>query len=437
MKKQSLAMALTLPAWCATLIAAYYLGTSASDKPDALTALDTDAIKAAPAKTTPEPSFPVYETVAETESIATAARNNPVASLVNQLGNQPSDVRLWRKAMAAAAFISPEEAAQLLAELEDLPYSENRNRLTLAMLANWAEGNPEAAMAYANSVEALNLRTGALREALRGWSRANPAEAAQWLDANRHTLQASQYGQMLTSLMDGFAENDLEGAFHYLAGLPASTIHPRVIDNATSQLVEVLALEGDMAISMAYLDLLPEGGVRNIAYRELAGELAKTDPQRGIDLLEQMADTRAHDRMEREFFEDWAQVDPYAAAHYLDTMAQERGYDPRLVSEIIHEWARNDVTGAAEWLNGIELTEDYDWAIGSIAMNAMVDDPAAAMTWVDSMQNSRRKVRFRDRVAQQWKYKDPDGFAQYLNSESLSDAERNRLMDVQNWTQRY
>ena len=136
--------------------------------------------------------------------------------------------------------------------------------------------------------------------------------------------------------------------------------------------------------------------------------------------------------MKTELLGEWAESNPAAAAAWLGQLADDDPAIAQASSAIIREWTRYDLNSSAEWLNSLPASPELDRAIISYTFRAAEEDPAAAMTWAESIENDRRRTWMMERVAATWKTKDAGAFTQYLDNSELTEAQRKKLEEAQN-----
>src|SRR6266850_6660610 len=104
----------------------------------------------------------------------------------------------WRKVLNS---VNASDIPRLLSAVEKNPSRSARDMLRSQLLLQWAESDPQAAMAYANAVVGKSSRDQAVLSVLRAWAEKDPTGAMEWaqqLPANQ--FRSSALGVVITYL---------------------------------------------------------------------------------------------------------------------------------------------------------------------------------------------------------------------------------------------
>ena len=85
----------------------------------------------------------------------------------------------------------------------------------------------------------------------------------------------------------------------------------------------------------------------------------------------------------------------------------------------IGSWARLDYQAAGEWLTSQKPSSDTDYAISAYASTVVQIDPAAAMTWVNEIQDKDVQQKARQRSLRKWHDTDPVAARNWVDEQGL------------------
>ncbi len=81
-----------------------------------------------------------------------------------------------------------------------------------------------------------------------------------------------------------------------------------------------------------------------------------------------------------------------AAMDWLEGLAPKAGFPAYVAEAAMTNWATQDITAAGEWLLQHAASPAANAYIWGYAMQAALEDPAAALTWVDQLPEVRNDV---------------------------------------------
>lgn len=277
---------------------------------------------------------------------------------------------------------------KLAAAVADGPRSGRFKRALREIYRRWAEVDPLAALAQAQTLD-NGTRDLVLFDATRGFVEAQPQQAAAYFaappaaDARGSLRNLGDRQLMLNLALAGWAEQDGTGALAFLNGQPANALYPG-----------------------------PAGS--------LGLEFARQDPAAAWSWAMRLSDQSARSSALQGVITTWAQTDPSAAANAVLGLSGNADYAD-LATAFAHTWANTDMTAAAQW-----VAAQPDGAVQAKAAAGIVgqwasDDPAAAAAWAGTLPDAARASAYED-VAGSWARFDPAAARDWLNSLPLGNA---------------
>ena len=168
----------------------------------------------------------------------------------------------------------PAASAARLAEIAD---PKMRSEITSSVMGRWAALDPNAALAWSNSLPAED-RSAALRQIAGSQINGNPTMARQVFDQMIRQLSPEEWNQSETRETAGrmaseLAETDPQAAAKFAESLPVGTAQEEAYANVVGAWSRYAPSEAE-----AWLDQMPVGGIRDQAASTFVGTLANSDP---------------------------------------------------------------------------------------------------------------------------------------------------------------
>jgi len=334
----------------------------------------------------------------------------------------------------AVAAVAERDIAEALAWLDSLPADDRQGRLRGAVAATWARQDPEAALAWAESLDppapglvAMVIGHSAARdpdtalallEAFELPPRIHPAVrsgAATEQAIARLIVRETAANADRVRLAEELLQRDtprslivLEELTGYWAGIDAAAATEWVVQSAGRLPPDLpVTMVGRLAATDAvaaatFADRLP-AGMRALVAEPVAHELARSDPVAAANWIAQFREQTDYRSLYMDVFRAAASLDPEHAAILLvsNPPAAEMVYDggqPILLETTVAEaWAIRDEAGAAAWAQGIDDPETRAQAMVSVMRRWVNTDPGRAQQWVLGLPEGdarQRVIRF-------------------------------------------
>lgn len=292
------------------------------------------------------------------------------------------------------ASTDPENAAKYFAEhprefammgMGPMGGGRNGGSGASVIAAEWAKSNPEAALAWAQTLKG-NDKDQAMSSVVREISMTNPQKAVQ--------LAATMEGEARTNAYESIAAQwgarNFSEAEAWIKSLPAD--------------------QQDAAMASA---------IRS---------LASQNPQAASTKIAGMADGDAKSRAIGEVVDTWSRQDPKSAAAWLSSQNTES--TGRAMRELMGNWARQDDAGALAYLTSQPAGEARDEATQAYVWSNRSSDPKSVIALAESIGNEEDRQRAVGVAAMQWMQTDPEAAKAYIQSSTtISDEAKQRLQE--------
>lgn len=250
--------------------------------------------------------------------------------------------------------------------------------------AEWAKLDPDAAMAWANTLTNANDKTAAFASVVREIAATNPSKAAE--------IAATLTGE------------DQTQAYKEIAGKWGAS---------------------DFTAAKAWIDTLP-AAARDQALASALSSYASTDPAGAAGQVAAMAAGESKSRAIANVAEAWAATDPAAAAAWV---AQQEGNSNGAIQSVMMNWASQDSAAALSFINQQPQGELRDDAISSYVMANRTADPQESVKLAETISDERDRDRTVGMSAMRWMQEDETAAKEYIeNSTTLSERAKGMIL---------
>ncbi len=254
-------------------------------------------------------------------------------------------------------------------------------------VVKWSEVDPAAAAQFLGATQFGGLNYGmAFYSVAQSWATRDPVAALAWAQQQRQTMMGLS---PVNGAVLGWWKKDPAGAEAFALAQIGTPLGKQLITNLVNQMGN-----DDHAKAAAWVKELPDAELRNQSYQMLASQLAFTDPK--------------------------------AAAVWAMTLPPESIDDA--VGSAVSFWAQSDPTAAAGWIQGLSGNA-RDSAISSYSYATAEADPAAATTWAATIADEKKRASALRSTFRQWRKRDAGAAQAWIESSSLSEAERALLLE--------
>jgi len=240
----------------------------------------------------------------------------------------------------------------------------------------WGADNPRDAWVWTEKRLSGPLREQSQADLMIGWTRRNPALAADWLSDS-----GIQSRLLLTTVGTTWAEQDPRSAADWAASLPSESTR-----KASNIAVAAEWARQDPAIAVDYY--APEiTGTEGVDLATVLADIwGTTDPAAAATWVEQLPLGQVRDQAASTLATIWATRDIEAAVAWSDTIA-----DPSTRSQVISHlgttWGALEPDDAIAWLSTLPAQEAQTGLVGAFNSWGAVD-PRGMRDWIENTDQS-------------------------------------------------
>ncbi len=352
------------------------------------------------------------------------------------------------------AGLSPEQLAEEAKKLENMPMSE-RIMASFLLFGRWAEVDPTAAMAHANT---MGFAAGFVRPTiLQSWASVDPENAAKYYAENPREFSmmggpGGGGGNGASMIAAEWAKQDPQAALAWASSLSggdkASAMTSVVREVAMTDPKKAAELAGSIDAAErgdAYSSIARSYGAKSFGEAEIwvkslpADEqgramasaiegLSQTDPSLAWTKAQAMADGDDKNRALRNVLENLSKTDSTAALKQLGTLTPEQ--QQRSIGPVIQNLAVTDNTAAMKYVQGLEQGPVRDRGIQEIIQADRKSEPAALVTLAETITDEGDRNRTVGMAAMRWMREDETAAKAYIQqSTSIPDNMKQRMLD--------
>ena len=380
-----------------------------------------------------------------------AAKNTALlAAVVGMVAKEPklADELIWKHLQdegwgghprtaptQAARELARSDPAAALAMAEKIQMESNRNDALRAVAREWAKVDPKAAVAAMSDRKEKGLKSLIPRDLAEGWACKDPKAAAEFakaipdqdhqtklmavalvalemaktdpaaaaelcqtvaaLNKGKWTEQSDRVGLAVAQVGQALAKADPQAAVKWAASLP--TGEGSVQRGAYDGVAAGWATK-DPKAALEFYQVKGEGkdagGNKGTgaAYPAIARELAKTDVDGALALVEKAKSLVLKSNIVAEVAVELAKRDPKAASAVVDKWAgitDYYTYRTGAAEVVAGTWAKKDPKAAAAWAQGLTPDTDRLVALRAVAAAWARAEPSAADNWAQGLKDPR------------------------------------------------
>ncbi|HEX2746404.1 MAG TPA: hypothetical protein VHM91_00285 [Verrucomicrobiales bacterium] len=279
------------------------------------------------------------------------------------------------------------------AALSSLPPQTARNAVD-DVAAQWARNDPDAALAWVDTLKDSPLHRDALRSTVAVIAQQDP-EKAQALAAS---CPAGDRRLVLQSVASAMAESDSKSALSWAGGLTDPLERQRCLATIASS-----CGYRDTDAARSALELMPAGTMRTQTFENVLGWMSYMDPN--------------------------------AAKSWADTLKGDE--KTRALQEVAYYFAVENPDAGSQLLADLPERRGTSEAWGRIASLKADKDPATALTWAGSLDSEPNRLRAVTGIFSNWSQRSPQAAAAALAGMTNANERREAAGIVAgNWANR-
>ena len=366
----------------------------------------------------------VNATEATSAAAAIVARANPLTPtqidvLARDAFTDPNPLTRSRAFAKLLESMTPENAGALMESLKSNRAGGEQMQL---FLYAWGAMDSAGALAHAETLEGRD-KARFIQSTLPGWASKNPEAAIAWLDT---MAEGEEKERFRGSLVGGLADRDIGLATSYALARGAAG------DKEADEYIETITGEqlrrNGPAASVLWGESLPEGPLKDEALEDIADAYVQRDPAAAAAWAEKYATAATGGGIIEEVGGEWAQRDPKAAVTWLNSLADGPAKSEGTFSAL-REWTRHDPTAASEYLAALPSSTSKDSAVSGFARSLAREDPESAIIWAKTISDEASRVQTLTQAGQAWFRRDPTAAATWLQNSQLPPAAQQAILN--------
>jgi hypothetical protein len=350
--------------------------------------------------------------------------------------------------------LTPEQLAEEAKKLEGMPMSE-RIMASFLLFGRWAEVDPTAAMAHANT---MGFAAGFVRPTiLQSWASVDPENAAKYYNENPREFAmmggpGPGGGNGASMIAAEWAKQDPQAALAWASSLPGADKN-----RAMTSVIREVAMNdpkkaAEMAGSMdpaergdAYSSIARSYGAKNFGEAEIwvrslpADEqgramasalegLSQTSPDLAWTKAQAMTDGDDKNRALRNVLENLSKQNSTAALKQLATLTPEQ--QERSIGPVIQNLAATDNAAAFSHVQGLSQGPVRDRGIQELIQFDRKSEPSVLITLAETITDEGSRNRAVGMAAMRWMREDETAAKNYIQSSaSIPDNMKQRMLE--------
>ncbi|MFT6863853.1 MAG: hypothetical protein ACJAVK_002415 [Akkermansiaceae bacterium] len=285
------------------------------------------------------------------------------------------------------------------------------------LLTAWAQVAPLEALEYASEKTGTPL---ARQTILAAWAQNDTEGAVAWARDNfENEGDENRANPWMIGVIEGISSLDLGRATQLLEELPFSRGRGEALD---AVFAEVKAGGNDSA--KLWVASLTDEKLKEGAAARLAGQLAEEDPRGAAEWAASMG-PEIMKSSAGEIVNRWADKDLPAAVDWVENQTEDivASAGPALVRQMIDQ---ADVASASSWLSDYEGNPAFDESVRSLVWHSMNDEPAMAADWIMKLTTEKDQTGTFHRMLGNWMRKDREGAMDYVNNNPVPESIKRR-----------
>jgi hypothetical protein len=383
----------------------------------------------------------------------------PRAISMDQIVKMPGNSTRIQALMAFYSGLSAAQLAEEATQLEGLPMGE-RMMASFLLFGRWAEIDPTSAMAFSNT---MGMAGGFVRPTiLQNWASVDPANAAQYYQENPREFAMMDMmggrgpagGQGGSSIIAAeWARQDPNAALAW-----ANSLKNGKNEAVTAVIGEVAKVDPEKAVGMlggmgeserksAYSTIASQYGASHFTEAQAwirtlpaesqqaalafaIGGLALKDPVEAATQYKQLSPGESKDQMLPDVVKALALKSPQQAGELIRSEAGEEAQRISMRS-LMPSWTAQDPVAALEYVNSYKPGPVRDRAAEALVWSDKTTPRATLIQTAASIEDPQSRDRAVTVTAMGWMREDPIATKAYVESSSLPDESKQRILSGQ------
>lgn len=346
----------------------------------------------------------------------------------NSAESLPDDGALSPSGNPQKPHDAPAASSDIEAELQriaGLPWGPDAEKQLQKVLAQWAQRDPAAALAYAMSLESRRAGSAAVNTLLAQWAQSDPAAALDWF-----TQALASQPQLLagaaSSLFAKIAKADPNLALRYVWQLPQKNI----INQALDAIVNQMMANDQKDQLLQYFNAMNDSAAQSTLAKVMVNQWATYYPEMTAQWISGLADPAVRRYAAMALIATWGYDNPARAAQWVAGLPKDQDWGPE-VNRMIEIWAKDYPDKASAWLATLSPpSASLDPAVRQLVRTVMHNNPEGAMAWAHALSATGERHQLMQQVGAAWMKQDPSRASAYIISSDLPIQIKKRLLRI-------
>jgi hypothetical protein len=311
-----------------------------------------------------------------------------------------------RALMNLVDSLGPAEFAGVAEQFRALDHLDDSRGEYDFILRGWAKADPLAALDFVAQHPHSQAASATI---LSTWAGNDAAAAERWaLDhfdgdgANPH----------LAAVIRGIAGNDIANASRLAQTLPFGKERSEAVGSIT----RALFLQGADA-AMAFPASIADEKLRGGFVAAIAKHLIEKDVNQAATWVASMQQGDVQNRAAHDVADALARVDPQSAAAWVRSLKPEA--QAEAARGVIPVMSSKDIAGTAKWVSGLSGTPNYDSMVEEFVWSCNSRAPEQSAAWIQGVANPEQQRRLYHRMLGEWAQKDAPAVKQWVKSNNV------------------
>lgn len=282
------------------------------------------------------------------------------------------------------------------------------------LLRGWAKADPLAALQYMETQPNNGYGRATI---LQTWAGKDAAAAEQWALANHDGDGPNPH---MAAVIRGVAGNDLPTATRLAESMPMSRERGEAVDAIT----RALFMHSPEA-ALAYPASITDDALRAGFVGAIAQRMAGKDADRTATWLASMDDANAQNRAARTVADALAKADSTKAANWVKTLQPEA--QAEAARGVIPVMSGNDITATAHWVSGLAGMQNYDRVVEEFVWSCDQRAPEQSAAWIQGVSNPDQQRRLYHRMLGEWSRRDSNAVREWVTNNDVPNEIRRRF----------
>jgi hypothetical protein len=298
---------------------------------------------------------------------------------------------------------------------------QQRLQMISAFMSTLGVSNPWKAAQYAEGIENPMTRNYARTSLSREWARSDPDAALAWVESINDELLLRK---TLPVIISSIAETDPERAFNLALRAPDSLSRQRELD----RVIRIVA-ETDPEKAFEFFQGIPEGVNAENLVPSMSLILQSASLEQIHGYVERVGDPKARNQMLQSAMQSKVGLNAPEEAEQLLVRISKGKVRNESFRMFAGSWSRKDPDAALEWLGQLPAGDERDFAITGFARTVVRSDPESALAWAASIDKEYIRTQTIRDLSQRWMNSDRAAAAPWiLASDVLTPEQKHKLL---------